>query len=191
MRLVLLTGLLLLMTAAGAAGQGAAAAQTPSVRAVAWEVRIAIRGGILGTGAGTIALDSTGRLTCTAPARCQGRLSSSAAEGIAASIAARRTLGWAPPQDQSTCSDCYTTTMTVRTRVKDGAEAVSVYTWSDVTFADVPDDVKHLYRLIRAEAARPPVALRARFHQMPSRSPRLGEPMGATPSTTSLPRALN
>lgn len=143
----MLTGFLLI-AAADAAGQGAAAAQPAS----GWEVRIVIRGGILGTGGGTIALDSTGRLTCTRPARCQERISPAATEGIAASIAARRTLGWTPPQDHPGCSDCYTTTMTVRTRVTGGAEAVSAYTWSDVTFADVPDDIRRLYRLVRDEA---------------------------------------
>lgn len=164
MRTLRVSALLVLVAATAHAGQGASEQQAPGPEAVdSWEVHIDVRGGLLGTGSGDTTVDASGRLTCAPSTRCPDRLSPSAVERIAATVATLRTARWVPPQEPSLCSDCYVTTMTVRMQSTDGSEIVHVYSWSDVTFAAIPEDVRRTYRTIRDLTARPAAPRRAQF----------------------------
>jgi hypothetical protein len=128
----------------------AAAQPVPSPSRPVWAAEVSVDGGITGTGAGRITVDSDGHSTCAVPMRCGDRADSRAMASIHAAIARLRSADWRQPTDAPRCFDCYVTTLRVRLRGSGGGETVRTYSWTAVSFEMVPDDAKEMYRAIVA-----------------------------------------
>lgn len=105
-------------------------AQEPATSAADWSLRVTTEGGITGKGRGNIFLTSAGELTCTGETnRCGGKVSESDLRRLAGLVTGTDESMWVQ-QSRSTCSDCFVTTVTLRTRAG-GALRTFVSRWDD------------------------------------------------------------
>jgi hypothetical protein len=103
-----------------------------------WSVQVVTSGGIRGRGRGEFVVTSTGALTCTrASDQCSRMLSEDEARRVAALIAAATAGAEWVRQPESTCSDCFKTTMTLRRREGEIVRSL-VAQWDDSQAAAPP-----------------------------------------------------
>jgi hypothetical protein len=137
----LLVAVSLLATAAHA--QTAGGLQLADVPG-AWVVEVTITGGFLGNGKGGAAINSEGAAVCIAPQTCAttvGHL----IDATTTAIAQTRTESWNAPFPAMLCTDCFVTRVTVRRRLSDMSEQVTVFAWTDGSATSVPSDIRALY----------------------------------------------
>ena len=116
----------------------------------AWVVRIVTTGGFTGRGAGSFTASSAGDMLCVSVASCPPRLGPEVQQSLARLVTAIGLGTPAPrtsPLHPGTCSDCVTTTMTVRRRERDG-ERTFTYTWDLSTSSLVPEEALRLHSAI-------------------------------------------
>ena len=130
---------------------GSAAAQQVSTErltlagtAGAWVVEVATTGGFTGRGVGNFAVRADGATTCTMPLRCAA-VASDGVGHVAAAVAGVTTTAWTQRLNDGRCSDCVTTTLTIRRRASDGAERSTTYSWTVVDTKEVPGDVQSVF----------------------------------------------
>jgi hypothetical protein len=116
----------------------------------------------MGTGAGQIAIDSRGRVSCRTPARCRSTLVPTVLGSLNGAIARIQTARFDGATASSVCSDCYVTRVIVRRRGADGGLTTNVYVWTAID--EVPDDVRQVHAAIRSAAILPDV-LRAQWRE--------------------------
>jgi hypothetical protein len=133
------------------------AAQTSSARTLpladvpgSWVADVSTSGGFTGRGKGGLTVDSAGMMLCTAPMLCAGIARPGSLAPVADALAHLRTPAWGDPRRTGLCRDCYTTTLTLRSRQPDGGEARSVFVWTDTDFAGIPPDVRTAYASVMA-----------------------------------------
>jgi hypothetical protein len=148
-------------------GAATAAVAQPSLALppapASWVAQIVTTGGVLGTGAGQVAISSAGDAECTPPARCRRSIAAASLAALDEAVRAVRTSGWGAPPNTRLCSDCYLTRLTLWTRQADGSIAVGVYEWTPVDAAALPGDVRRVYAELRQSADVSPIPQRAQF----------------------------
>lgn len=110
-----------------------------------WVVEVSTSGGFSGRGKGSFAVRTNGTMTCIAPLTCTADAVPSAVALLSDAVAHLQTTTWGQPNDSGICRDCFLTTFVVRVRRPDGGESRAVFSWTDVTFKNVPDDVRTAY----------------------------------------------
>jgi len=125
----------------------------------AWVIRIETSGGFTGRGAGSYTASSSGALRCLALTRqvpCSERLAAGTAVPIARLVSAlpltTSAVTVTPLPLTTFCSDCVTTTMTVRRRDGDG-ERTLTYRWDESTLGTVSGEVLRLHAAVIALAS--------------------------------------
>lgn len=118
----------------------------------AWVVRIVTTGGFTGRGSGNLTASSAGEILCASIAACPDRLARDMQRSLSRLVTATlspRPVAPTSPFNPGTCSDCVTTTMTVRRR--DGAgERTFTYTWDAISASAVPDEALRLHAALIA-----------------------------------------
>jgi hypothetical protein len=122
----------------------------------AWVVRIVTTGGFTGRGSGSLTASSAGEMLCVSVTSCPGRLVPETQRSLSRLITAvplpDTVAPRSSPLNPGTCSDCVTTTLTLRRRDGIGERTVA-YTWDVSTVSTVPEEVLRLHSAIVALAA--------------------------------------
>ena len=142
----LLAGLLVAFACGSASAQQASIERVLLVPATpgGWVVEVTTTGGFTGRGLGNFAVAGDGTMACTLPFRCAG-IAQDGARRVARAVAGVTTTAWTQPSSGSICSDCVTTTMTIRRRAGDGSEQSTTYSWTVASTKDVPADVQNVF----------------------------------------------
>jgi hypothetical protein len=143
---------LLALVASDVAGSQAPPADRPQAddQTAAWTVEVSTTGGFTGRGNGGVIVRANGAATCIAPLTCEPTLSNTALRTVSDAIGRLRQVTWTPTPAQSICADCFVTRMVVRVRAVDGTESRTEFSWNDVTYHEIPDEVRTAYTTVRA-----------------------------------------
>lgn len=127
-------------------------AQQPTVPALAlgnapgsWVADVATTGGFTGRGAGSISVRSDGAAACAMPLRCDATIATGRIATLTDTLDAARRSVWQRPPSRSVCNDCIVTTLTIRTRLTDGSESRTVFTWDNAEAPQLPAAVHTFY----------------------------------------------
>ena len=124
----------------------------------AWVVEVTTSGGFTGRGRGNFAVRVDGVTACTPPMQC-ATLAPHQLSPVANAVGQLITERWTPEPSRSVCNDCVLTTMTLRKRDANGVDVMRTFSWTEVTWEQVPRDVGGIYQAVM-ELARAGAAVR-------------------------------